>query len=1104
MMGESAGQRSIGGHLPRPAAVSYGPARDIPARTLAGVFAEQVARAPAAEAVVFEDTVLDYATLNERANRLAHLLLGHGAGPERVVAVALQRSPELIVAVLAILKAGAAYLPLDPAYPADRVAFMLADCRPPVLVTDRGHAARVAGTPGVRTILLDEVAEDGTLAAQPAREPRDEDRDHPLSPAHPAYVIYTSGSTGTPKGVLMPGATLTNLFAWHAAHLPTGSGVRTAQFSALGFDVSLHEILSTLVLGKCLVIPTEEIRRDPAALVDWLERYRVHQLFLPNVVLESIATTVGDDGSRLGELRHILQSGEPLALRGPIAAFHRARPRLRILNQYGSAEMQDVTSHQVEPPPSETPPAHPSSGEPPAFAPVGRPLWNTRVYVLDEDLRPTPDGATGELYVAGAGLARGYLDRPGLTAERFLPDPHGRPGERMYRTRDLARWGADGLLELMGRADRQVKIRGYRVEVGEVEAALLAHPRVAHAVVEVRAVPDGGRQLVGYVVPMGGTALDPTEVRARLGKVLPEYMVPGVVIVLDRLPVTPSGKVDRGALPAPRPASGSGAPRTPVEEILCAAFAEALGLLSAGPHDGFFELGGDSIAAARLVGRVRRAGLALSVGDVFEHPTVRALAAAAVHGEAAAPSSAAPSSGGPLLVLSEAQLAAVQAAEPALEAILPVTPLQQGLLFHAMQKGQGESGARDPYIEQVVVRMRGQLDADAVQAATRLLLVRHPSLRAGFLVEGQARPVQFVPEAAEAAWRVHDLGELDEEGFAQLVRQERERGFTADRPPLLRFLLVRLGAADWRLVLTYHHILFDGWSTGLIMRDLLALYRSPGEPGLPAVPPMATHLRWLAARDGTAAAEAWRRTLAGTSGPTVIARHRDEPDPDGGPPRQCMAALTEEQTALLERMARRHDLTLGSVVLGAWGAVLGGVTGTGDVVFGTTVSGRPAEIPGVDDTVGMLINTVPVRFRFRADEPLVGALRRFQAEQARLLPHQHLGLGEIQRHAGWSTSFDSLVVFENQALRPGRLVGPAPGVVVTGVEATDHTHYPISLMVIPGPRLELRLGHRPGLVDEERARTLNEGLRQLLLAFCAEPEAKVTAALVVGAHQIPA
>jgi amino acid adenylation domain-containing protein len=1040
--------------------------RTIPPATVPLLFQAQVARDPEATALLHDGRPLTYAVLNARANHLARRLIELGVGPERVVAVALPRSVRLIVALLAVLKAGGVYLPIDPAYPADRIGFMLADAVPTVLIADE-IGDLPAGPPGCTRVDPDPMMGEFAPALP---DPDDPDRLTPLRPAHPVYLMYTSGSTGVPKGVLMPGSSLNNLFAWHRAHLPIGPGVRTAQFAALGFDVSMHEILSTLVHGRTLVIPDEELRRDPAGFVNWMQQYDVAQLFVPTVVLESLCVAADEAGIPLDALRDVLQSGEALRISEPLRRFLRRRPQIRLHNQYGSTEMQDVTGYLVQPPDLDRT----------GTAPIGRALWNTRAYVLDQRFRPVVDGEPGELFIAGAGLARGYRGRPGLTAERFLPDPHGPAGERMYRTGDVVRTTAAGDLTFVERSDDQVKIRGFRVEIAEVEAVLGKRPEVAHLAVVARESTLGHQQLVAYVVPAGSSRLDPQEIRTGLAEVLPAHLVPAAVVVLAALPTTASGKVDRAALPAPvfgrsavpepadLPADDDDRPSTPEQRLLADLFAQVLGVPRIGLDDSLIALGGDSIVVMRLISLAGRAGLGITAQQVFEQPTARLL------GLIARPLERAASARRPLIWLDEDQLERVQRAMPAVQQILPITAVQLGLLA---QTGQGD----DPYTEQAVVRLTGPLDPVRLRAAAEELVRLHPGLRTGFVVDGLPRPVQVVAAQAAASWRQTQVPANDPDRLANLVDAELNQRFDLECPPLARFHLIDRGD-EKQLLITYHHLALDGWSIAILLRDLFAGYR--GQAVEPSAASAADVAGWWADRDRDAALRVWRETLAGLREPTVLV-----PDSVAAPfrgARQLVAELPDSTTTALGQLLRGQGVTLNSAVLTVWGIVLAGLTGEDDVVFGTTVAGRPAEVPGIEAVAGMFVNTVPVRVRVTAGESFLDAVIATHREQVRLLAHLHPGLGDVIRTAGWTRSFDTLAVFENDALKPASGQELPDGLKIVEVEQTDRTHYPVALLATPGPRLRLQLTYRPDLVDDACATGILDHLRLLLESAAAQ------------------
>ncbi|MFD0417054.1 amino acid adenylation domain-containing protein [Streptomyces sp. NPDC127108] len=588
--------------------------RPIPPLTAVDLFEQQVTSTPDAPAVVFGEVRLSYAELNARANRLAHRLIAEGTGPEQVVALALPRSAELIVALVAVLKTGAAYLPVDPRHPADRIAFMLRDAAPACVVTARDVDCELPAD--VPRVHLD------TDVDGPATDPRDSDRISPLTPANGAYVLYTSGSTGRPKGVLVPHANVVDLVLWGRETLGTAHLAHALAATPLTFDVSVFEIFGPLLSGGVV-----EVVADVLSLGERMDGPWRSTLIcaVPSALEELLSHHDVDLGADVVAL-----GGEALAAH-TLAEIRAAVPGARIVNVYGPTEATVYTTAWF----SDTDPAtfaDSAAAADPEAPPIGRPVRNTRAYVLDEHLQLVPTGVTGELYVAGAGLARGYLHRPGLTAERFVPDPFGGRGERMYRTGDLARRRADGNLEYLGRADHQVKIRGFRIEPGEVESALVAHPGIAQAAVVVREDRPGDRRLVAYWVPDGSgqRAPDGAELRDRLARTLPEYMVPAVFVPLERLPLSPNGKLDRRALPAPDEGAGRAAgrgPRTATEEALCALFADALGVPDVGVDDSFFDLGGHSLLAVKLVSRIRAAlDTPLGIRAVFEAPTVAALA----------------------------------------------------------------------------------------------------------------------------------------------------------------------------------------------------------------------------------------------------------------------------------------------------------------------------------------------------------------------------------------------------------------------------------------------------------------------------------------------
>ncbi|HYG62552.1 MAG TPA: amino acid adenylation domain-containing protein, partial [Thermoanaerobaculia bacterium] len=801
----------------------------------------QAARDPGALAVAGGGKALTYGELNARANRLARRLRRLGVGPEVLVGVCLERSPELVVAVLGILQAGGAYVPLDPGYPAERLSYMVADAGTPVLISREG--LRSSLPTGVAEVLCIEEVE--AMDEEPARG-----RELPRSSSgHLAYVIYTSGSTGRPKGVAVAHPALSNLVAWHLDTYRVTPADRYTQIASPAFDASVWEIWPPLCAGASLHIPDEEARLSPARLVHWLADTGVTAAFLPTPLAES---ALAEPWPETSALRLLLTGGDRLRRGGQESGF-------RLLNHYGPTEAAVVSTwgpvarqaELVSPPP------------------IGRPVSNAAAYLLDAWGGPVPVGSAGEILVGGAGLARGYVGRPDLTAERFVPHPFAaEPGARLYRTGDLGRYLPGGAIEFLGRVDRQVKVRGFRIELGEVEAALARHPAVRDTVV---AAAEGGGGLVAYVVAAPGSGLTAAELRAFAGHALPDVMVPRAVVLLDRLPLTPNGKVDHRALPAAgleEVAEVYVAPRTPVEEIVAEVWAEVLGAPRVGVRDDFFSLGGHSLLAAQVVSRVREAlGVELTLRELFEGPTVEAWAQRVEEARRRESGAATP----PLVpVPREAEL-------------LPLSFTQERLWF----LDQLEPGAA-AYNIPVAVELAGDLDAAALAASLVGLVRRHEALRTVF-GEAAGRPFQTVREAASMAMPLVDLQALPpaagETEARRLTGDEAARPFDLTRGPLLRAGLLRLAVERHRLLLTLHHIVSDGWSMGVLVRETAALYSALRQGEAPSLPPLPVQYgdyavwqrSWL--RDDLLEREVahWRQRLAGV--PDALDLPTDRPRP---------------------------------------------------------------------------------------------------------------------------------------------------------------------------------------------------------------------------------
>ncbi|WP_179118237.1 non-ribosomal peptide synthetase [Saccharothrix sp. ALI-22-I] len=922
--------------------------RKLPMTVLPDLFAAQAVRTPDAVAVESADVTWSYAELDARSNRLARYLVRLGVGPERVVAVALPRSPATVAAVLAVAKAGAAYLPVDPGYPADRIGFMLTDAAPGLLITDRATSARLPEVAGVAVLDLDDAAVAEAVAVQYDGAVTDRDRIAPLLAEHPAYVIYTSGSTGRPKGVVVGHQGLASLSGYMVRTFEIRPESRVAQVASLSFDAAVMELLMSLPAGAALVLPGPG-QLSGEVLAEALRELRAsHALVGPS-------SLAGAAPEQLPALECLLVGGE--ACPGDVVAEWSAGRRM--FNAYGPTEATVCVTT-----------SGPLSGV--DAPPIGKPIWNTRTYVLNERLEALPPGVPGELYLAGPGLARGYLNHPGLTAQRFVACPFG-SGERMYRTGDLAQWRDDGELQYLGRVDEQVQVRGFRIEPGEIEAVLAAQPGVDQAVVVAREDRPGDKRLVGYVVPTPGSRLDTAEIRAAAAEVLPVYMVPAAVVVLDALPLSLNGKLDRKALPAPKYAAGAGrAPSTPAEGILCELFAEVLGVERVGVEDNFFHLGGHSLLVAQLISRVRSVlAVELEIRTVFNHPTVQSLAKS-------------------LDRAGEAWPALERADRPER---LPLSFAQQRLWLLDQMEGPSTT-----YNVPFAWRLSGPVDAGALSAALRDVVGRHEALRTVFPVaEGQ--PYQQVVPAARATPEF-TVVRADETSLAELTGQAARHVFDLASELPVRAWLFELGADESVLVLLMHHIASDGWSLGVLLQDLGQAYearRAGHAPEWTDLPVQyADYTLWQRGllggdqeHDSTLNRQMayWKSTL------TDLPEQLDLPFDRSRPARptyrggQLDVDVDAELHHRLVELAREHQATL-FMVLQAGLVVLLSRSGAGtDIPIGVPVAGRGGD-EDLHQLVGYFVNTLVLRADLSGDPSFAELLRRVRDQDLAAYAHQ--------------------------------------------------------------------------------------------------------------------
>jgi amino acid adenylation domain-containing protein len=1006
--------------------------------------------------VTWEGGALSYGELTARAGRLARRLRRLGAGPGARVAIRLERSPELAVAVLAVLQSGAACVPLDPRYPAERLRFMLDDSGIAVLVNEESLAAIDAVEPAAQ----------GPLPV-------------PASGEDLAYILYTSGSTGRPKGVGMPRSALANLLDWQAREALPGPA-RTLQFASLSFDVSFQEIVSTWLVGGTLVLVSEETRRDPQALLAWIEAQEVERLFLPFVALRQLAetadTAVAAGASGPGAaLRDVVTAGEALQVTGSVAAWLGARPGRRLHNQYGPTESHVVTAWTLVGDP----------GAWPALPPIGRPVANTWVHLLDPYLEAVPIGVVGELCIGGAGLARGYVDRPEATAERFVPDPwgHWSQGGRLYRTGDLARRRADGAIEYVGRRDAQVKVRGVRVEPGEVEAALETHPGVRQAV--VAALPEPGAEsggplrLIAWYLPAPGTSpMSPTpaELRDFLRQRLPEALVPSKLAAIESFPLTPSGKVDRRALTAPAGSGGSGVrfvpPRSEVEALLAGIWSGLLGVEQVGVHDSFFDLGGHSLLATQVMSRLRATvRVELPLRLLFEGPTVEQLARSVERALRERTGPAAP----PLTARGLAEA--------------PLSFAQQRLWF--LHQLEPRSPAYNLY---QALRLSGSLDEAALGHAMAELVRRQEALRTRFVLRGP-RAVQVVSPLPAVVLAVVDLSSLpfsrrEAEGEA-LARAEGRSPFDLERGPLLRVRLLRLAPGERLLLVAMHHIVSDAWSMEVFVRELAVLYAASPLPELPLqyADYAAWQREWLAEEVLAAELAWWRERLAGAPG--VLPLPLDRPRPavhtfaGARRSRRLPAALAE---ALL-RLGRRLDATPFMVLLAFLDVLLLRHTGEEDLVVGSPVANRTRR--ETEGLIGFFVNTLALRTDLSGNPGFAEVVRRVRETALGAYTHQDLPFEKLVEELQPARSLQHTPLFQVMLVAE---TAPAAAPGGSGLEmeavAVDNgtAKLDLTLLVHEGPDgLELGFGYNTDLFFATTIERLLDHGVALLGAVVADP-----------------
>ena len=1081
---------------------------------------QQAQARPDRTALVFGTQRMSYGELNARANQLAHHLLAQGVQRDDRVGIAAERSLDMLVGLLAIMKTGAAYVPLEPTLPADRLQYMMEDSGLQVLVLQpkfrNDLRAALPASGNIRMVLLD-----GTDWAQASTE-------DPSVPVHRdglAYVMYTSGSTGKPKGVGNRHVSLFNQLVWMEALFQSGGNDVVLQKTPYSFDVSLLELFWPLTNGSTLVIAAPGDHRDPARLMDVIRTHGVTTIhFVPSMLQAFMAHDVA---AHCASLKRIICIGEAL----PASVTHdvlQRLPQVDLYNMYGPTEAAiDVTSWLCRP-------------DDVLNVPIGRPVSDTRAYVLDAALRLVPQGTMGELYLGGISLARGYVNRPDLTAERFVASPFGEGGERLYRTGDLVRWNGAGQLEYLGRIDEQVKVRGFRIELGEVEAQLLQVPGVREAVVVARGTAQG-TQLVGYVSGLSaGSAgassreaadaasdangrddeLDGTDIRQRLKAALPDYMVPSLIVVLDALPLNANGKIDRKALPAPVFDGGEAyeAPEGELEIRLAQIWAEALGVERVGRQDNFFELGGHSLLALTLVERMRAEGIRAQVRELFEQPVLSAFADAltraqaaalaraeaggivgegagegAVYGDMAIPPNGIPPGCThitpdmlPLVQLTQTDIDAIARQTPDgmanVQDIYPLALLQEGILFHHQLQQEG-----DAYLKPTLLAFDSRERLERFVASLNEVVARHDILRTAVLWDGLSQPVQVVNRQARVGLEWADVSGADNASFhagadkasshagadtaddalarlTRLIDPARHR-LDVRRAPMLRLVAAEDGTGRWLLAVVLHHLISDHTTLERIVHEI-GLLQQGRRAELPPVVPFRNFVAQAVLGADEAAHEVFFTDMLGDIEETTAPFGILDVMGDGSTVEEIHHPLPAVLSARIRQVARAQGVSAASVFHLAWALVLSAASGQSSPVFGTVLFGRMGGVEGADQAMGMFINTLPVRI----DVGQVSARQALKATHARLtalLRHEHASLSQAQRCSrvpAGAPLFTAMLNYRYIAKAdPAEDARVWAGMSVLGGE--ERTNYPFDLSVDETgdgftlvPQIDVRIG----------------------------------------------
>ncbi len=1004
-------------------------------QTIHGLFEAQVERTPQALAVAHGEQRLTYRELNEQANRLAYALIKQGVQPDSRVGICVERGAAMVVGLLAVLKAGGGYVPLDPAYPAERITYMLQDSAPAAVLAQTATQGLLADV-SVPVINLD-LSNWQDQSVQNPQVPG-------LTSAHLAYLIYTSGSTGLPKGVMIEHRNTVNFLTWAHSAFDAAALEKTLFSTSLNFDLAVYECFAPLTSGGSI-----EVVKNVLEL-----QHGEHNIGLINTVPSALKALLDVDG--LPESVHTVNVAGEALKRSLVESLFEKTGVQRLCNLYGPSETTTYSSWVA------------MEREQGFAAHIGKPVGNTQFYLLDEQQQPVPLGVAGEIYIGGAGVARGYLNREDLTAERFLQDPFSQQSTaRMYRTGDLGRYLPDGNIEYLGRNDDQVKIRGFRIELGEIDARLAKHPAVHEAVVTAREDVPGDKRLVAYyTLAAGHTSVDIDSLRAHLQEKLPEYMVPAVYIVLEKLPLTPNGKLDRKALPAPDSEAlssrGYEAPQGETETQIATIWQDLLGVARIGRHDNFFELGGHSLLAVSLIGRMRHVGLSADVKALFSQPTLAALARAVGgaepgNGEVNVPANLITQGCEritpdllPLINLTQAQIDQVVACVPGgaanVQDIYPLAPLQEGILYHHIAAEQG-----DPYVLHSQFTLSDRQRLEAFAKALQQVIDRNDILRTAVIWQGLDEPLQVVWRKAELSIeQVHP-----DPRNGDIARQLRERfdirhsRLDLSRAPLMQLVFAEDEACQrWVVMLRFHHMALDHTTLEVVRHEIQA-YLLDQPDTLGAAVPYRNYVAQARLGVSREQQEAFFHEMLGdVDEPTLPFGVRDVQG-DGQPVKEATCVLPSTLSLRLRASARQLGVSAASLHHLAWAQVLGKVSGKQDVVFGTVLMGRMLGGEGSERALGMFINTLPLRVVVN-EQGVRAGVRATHARLTELLGHEHASLALAQRCSGVAAPtplFSALLNYRHSAPASVSEQARQAWQGIDALSSEERTNYPLTLNI---------------------------------------------------------